>query len=81
MVYDNEEWYENRVKEYFNKYPEVQEMFIVRITSTHKDPPLGALHDREDYWKKPAHFDVNEEFEMNEGENPISDDSITIFQV
>ena len=81
MVYDNEEWYENRVKEYFNKYPEVQEMFIVRITSTHKNPPLGALVDKEDDWKKPAHFDVNEEFEMNEGENPISDDSITIFQV
>jgi hypothetical protein len=74
MCYDNEDWYETRTKEYFNKYPEVQELFIVRITSTHKDPPLGALVDKQDYWKKPSHFDVNEEGE------PMTD-TIKIFQV
>ena len=65
MAYDQEDWYNQRVTEYFNKYPEVQEMFIVRVTSTHKDPPLGALVDKEDHWKQPAHFDVNEEEDID----------------
>jgi hypothetical protein len=75
MAYDQEDWYKQRVTEYFNKYPEVQEMFIVRITSTHKDPPLGALYDKEDTWKKPSHFDVTEE----DGE--IDNSAIKLFVV